>query len=386
MLLIGFLTLAGGNGVSGCFAVFYSTLLAEFAWSHAAGASVYAVNMLMLAASAPLIGRLLDRYGPRWVFTAAAACCGLALMACSTLHTVGEFLLYYGVLSAVGQTALAPVAIVVSKWFEPARRGRVIGLVDVGTGAGMVVCVPGSAWLIAHLGWRPAFLIFGGVIMAVLIPLNLWQRPPPEPLHTSTPPARLTGVFKNRALRRLCLTHWCMTLTMTMVTVHLVEFLVSSGQLPRLGASTVLSAVSLVSLGGRMFFGWLTDRVHSEGAFSVAMSCTVFGYGLLILLALTGQPWLLYAFVLAYGFAQGAGGITVAAQTVALFQGPRVGTMFMIVNLSANLGAACGAWGGGRLFDATGSYLWTFIIAMVSGVCAIRCMWSVRRQPAARPV
>ena len=50
---IGFVTLAGASGVSGAFAVFYSTLLREFSWSHASGASVYSINMLVLAVSAP---------------------------------------------------------------------------------------------------------------------------------------------------------------------------------------------------------------------------------------------------------------------------------------------------------------------------------------------
>ena len=75
------------------------------------------------------------------------------------------------------------------------------------------------------------------------------------------------------------------------------------------------------------------------------------------------------------GFAQGAGGIAIAAKTVSLFHGPYLGTIFMVVNLSANLGAAVGAWCGGRLFDLSGSYAFTFVTAMVSGLLAISCMW-----------
>ena len=52
VILIGFVTLAGASGVSSSFQVFYHRLLAEFDWSHASGASPYAVNQLVLAASA----------------------------------------------------------------------------------------------------------------------------------------------------------------------------------------------------------------------------------------------------------------------------------------------------------------------------------------------
>lgn len=379
MLLIGFITLAGGSGVSGCFAVFYHTLVEEFAWSRASGASPYAVNMLVSIASAPVLGWLLDRYGPRLLFVLAAILSGGALIACSTVQTLGHFVFYYGVVSAVGQTALSSVAVVVSRWFEPRRRGRAIGFADVGTGVGMVLFIPASAWLISTVGWRLAFVVLGGAIILLLVPLNLWQRRPPPTAASTTRTFRLGQAVRHQAFWMLCATHCCMALTMTMVNVHLVPFLVASGRLQLLHASAVASAVSLVSLGGRLFFGWLADHLHGEGAFSMAMSCTMLGYVMLVILGQTALHWPLYAFIGLYGFAQGAGGIAVAAKTVALFHGPHLGTIFMLINLSASLGAAFGAWCGGRLFDLSGSYVWTFLTAIVSGGVAISCLWLGRR-------
>ena len=387
VLLIGFVTLAGASGVSGCFAVFYNTLVTAFSWSRASGASPYSVNMLVSIVSAPLIGWLLDRYGPRLVFISAALLSGGALLACSTLQTLGHFVVYYGLLGAIGQTALGSVAVVVSRWFERTQRGRAIGFADVGTGFGMVVFIPGSAWLIETFGWRPAFAILGAVIVMLLVPLNLWQQRPPVASGHMVSAASLGHAVRQQAFWMLCLAHGFMTITMTMVNVHLVPFLVSSGRLELLGAASVSSAVSLVSLGGRMFFGWLVDRVHGEGAFSVAMSCTITGFVMLLTLSQSEAHWPLYAFILVYGFAQGAGGIAVAAKTVTLFQGPSLGTIFMVVNLSANLGAAFGAWCGGRLFDVSESYALTFATAIASGLLAISCMWIGRHeQPTTRQV
>ena len=115
------------------------------------------------------------------------------------------------------------------------------------------------------------------------------------------------------------------------------------------------------------------------------MSCTITGFVMLLILSQSAAHWPLYAFVLIYGFAQGAGGISIAAKTVALFQGPSLGTIFMVVNLSGNLGAAFGAWCGGRLFDVSESYAFTFATAIVSGLLAISCMWIGRHeQPTTR--
>ena len=378
ILLIGFVTLAGVSGVSSSFSVFYSVLLKEFAWTHAGGAAVYSVNMLTLAAGGPLMGWVLDRFGPRWLFPAAAALIGVAWIACGTLRTLGQFVLFYGIVSALGQTALLSMTVVVSRWFERTRRGRAIGFADVGTGFGHVIFVPGSAWMIATFGWRMAFVLVGAVVLAVLVPLNMFHRPPPAPMRPTPMASTLGGALRSRALWMLCMAHLCMSVTMTMVNVHLVEFLVRSGVLALISASAIFSAVSLVSLGGRMYFGWLADRLKGEGAFTVAMSCTITGYVMLLLLGASETRWPLYAFVLSYGFAQGAGGIAVAAKTVEVFHGPRLGTIFMVVTLSASLGSAVGAWVGGRLYDLTGSYTLTFVTAIASGGLAIACMWAGR--------
>jgi predicted MFS family arabinose efflux permease len=379
IVLIGFVTLAGASGVSSSFSVFYSTLLQTFDWSHAGGASVYSVNQLVLAASAPVMGGLLDRFGPRWLFPIAAAIVGLAWMACGTLQSLGQFMLFYGVLSALGQTALSLIMVVVSRWFQHTHRGRAIGMADVGTGFGHMLFVPGAAWLIMTVGWRWAFLVIGATLLTVLVPLNLLHRAAPASGASSLSAATLRGALRTRVLWMICLAHLCMTVTMTMVNVHLVNFLVGTGTLQILGASTVFSALSLVSLGGRMFFGWLADRLRGEGAFSVALSCTMAGYVMLLLLGALEARWPLYVFIASYGFAQGAGGIAVAAKTVEVFHGPHLGTIFMVVTLSGNLGAAAGAWIGGRFFDLTGSYMLTFSTAIVSGLLAIGCMWVGRR-------
>lgn len=142
MIAVSFMTLAGASGASSAFAVFYPELLKVFGWSHASGALVYSVNMLVVAISSPLLGWLLDRFGPRWLFSAAAIMIGLAFGACSRVSSLGQYAFYYGILSALGQTALLSTTVVVAKWFAQAQRGRAIGVADVGTGFGMVALAP----------------------------------------------------------------------------------------------------------------------------------------------------------------------------------------------------------------------------------------------------
>ena len=101
--------------------------------------------------------------------------------------------------------------------------------------------VPGAAWLIMTVGWRWAFLVIGATLLAILVPLNLLHRPAPAIGTSSLSAATLRGALRTRVLWIICLAHLCMTVTMTMVNVHLVNFLVGTGHLEILGASTVFS-------------------------------------------------------------------------------------------------------------------------------------------------
>lgn len=207
MIAVSFMTLAGASGASSAFAVFYPELLKVFGWSHASDALVYSVNMLVVAISSPLLGWLLDRFGPRWLFSAAAIMIGLAFGACSRVSSLGQYAFYYGVLSALGQTALLSTTVVVAKWFAQAQRGRAIGVADVGNGFGMVALAPGTAWLITQFGWQTAFIVLGTVIMLVLAPLNLLHRPiPAEPTERSQP-VSLAFLLRRYDLWMLCIAH-----------------------------------------------------------------------------------------------------------------------------------------------------------------------------------
>ena len=115
MVLIGFFTLAEASRVANSFSVFYSQLLHVFDWGRAGGASVYSVNMMVVALRSLLMGWLLDRFGPRWLYTSAALVIGVAFFTCSRLQPLGEFVVYDGGLGALGQTVLLSMTAVVAR-------------------------------------------------------------------------------------------------------------------------------------------------------------------------------------------------------------------------------------------------------------------------------
>ena len=72
-----------------------------------------------------------------------------------------------------------PAWTVIAKWFKR-RLSLAMAVLAVGAGIGGLICAPASAYLIAHYGWRSAFVVLGVVIWVVAIPLALVVRNSPE--------------------------------------------------------------------------------------------------------------------------------------------------------------------------------------------------------------
>jgi len=116
-------------GIRSSFSVFYVALLDDFSWSRGDSAGVQSLALIAYTVCAPLVGGMIDRYGPRRVITAGILVHALGLMLCATMKGLGQFYLYYGVIAGAGITAIGIVAYsaIISHWFER-KRGLASGL------------------------------------------------------------------------------------------------------------------------------------------------------------------------------------------------------------------------------------------------------------------
>ena len=76
--------------------------------------------------------------------------------------------------------------------------------------------------------------------------------------------------------------------------------------------------------------------------------------------------------------AQGSSGIIAAARAADVFAGAAFGSIWGMLGLAIGPGEALGAWLGGRIFDATGSYLPAFVFSVTMLVTGVIAIWRVR--------
>jgi len=159
-------------GVLYAWSVMGKALAVEWKWSKTESALPFTVATASFAIMMIFAGRLQDRIGPRIVALLGGLTLGVGLASSSLVHTPGAMLLTFGVIGGIGiglgYSATTPSAI---KWFPPARKGLITGLVVSGVGIAAVYISPLTQYLLRTTGIPRTFLVLGlgaGVLVAIL--------------------------------------------------------------------------------------------------------------------------------------------------------------------------------------------------------------------------
>jgi MFS family permease len=387
------LTLAIASGLYFSFPVFFVALLEEFAWSRGATAAAFSISAVVQGVLSPAVGMLVDRLGPRRVMLAGAALLGVSCVLASRIGALWSLYATVGVLAAAGLCAVSwvPSGTLIARWFTE-RRGSMLGLAFSGMGAGVLAMGPLAQWLITTRGWRAAYLILGAGTLLVLLPLVAFgvREAPAAPARpraeTGPPPGRaLTAIgaaLRTRAFWALFFAYLCTPLAVFSVVTHSVAFAVDQG-FPRLFVAGIFGLTGLLSVAGRIVFGFAADRIGRTTSATISYACTA--GGTLCLLALEAWPHAaaLYAYAVLFGLGFGARGPIITAMASQLFPGRRFGVIYGILSVGNGIGGGVAPWFGGFVHDVTGSYRVAFLVAVGFCVLGSVCFWLARPRPGA---
>lgn len=393
---IAFLTVGVAFGARNAFAVFLVAVIEEFRWSRGLASGALMLGSLLWTLSAPMIGVLLDRFGPRIVLPGGAILMATGFVISGFADSIIAFYIGMGVFMGVGFAALPMTsqATFLSNWFIR-KRGMAIGAAASGIGLGILLVVPWTQWLITTYGWRAAFFILAALLALVIAPLNyFFQRQRPEEMHLkpdfgeSAPAARAkaasaTGPSLKEALRTW--RFWLFALgvlagaiPLHMILIHQVAAVSDAGFSKELAAFG-LGLIGLFTAPAMIGMGLLADRIGRQLSYLLGSSSLMIGIFLLMLIDAAGSGWLYYLFppFIAFGFSSRQSLYpTIAAD---LFHGKSFGAIIGVVSLFIGVGAGIGPWLGGLLHDWTGSYREAFWVAQATAFASVLFIWIAAR-------
>lgn len=246
--------------------LFVTPLQAEFGWTRAQVSGAATFQQLGIFLSAPIVGRLADRFGNRRIAIASYVATPLAFVALSrTGPSLTSWYALWLVLSVAGcGTTPAIWARVVSLRFD-AGRGLALGLMLMGTGTAAMLAPALLGPVIAAQGWRTGLLAMAAVVAVIGIPVSLLtgrgtgQSQPNAPL----PADRKRGRIEiTAATMRLALIGFLLGVIVAALIVHLVPMLVDRG-VPVAEAARLAALVGVAVLVARLVVGWMFDRFHA---------------------------------------------------------------------------------------------------------------------------
>ncbi len=387
VLLAGTVVLILSFGIRTGFGLFLDPISQALGWGRESFAFAMAVQNLVWGAAQPFAGALADRWGSGRVI----ACCGalyvigLAVMAGAATPlgmTIGAGILIGGALSGTG----FPVVLAVIARSVPAKkRSMYLGLGAAGGSSGQLIMVPVAQGLLSTMDWTLA-LVWLAVMAAAMVPLAAALTSPAE--ETGGTAARSQSLAEavreaggHRGYLLLTAGFFVCGFHVAFIATHLPAFITDAGLAPALGA-TALALIGAANVMGSYLSGVLGGRFSKRYLLSAIYFARAAVFLAFLLLPITGVTVVLFS--LAIGLLW-LSTVPLTSGLVAQIFGPRyMATLFGIVFFSHQVGSFLGAWLGGVLYDATGSYDIVWWASVALGVFSGLVHWPIDERPVAR--
>ena len=367
VLLFASLIVCISMGIRHTFGLFLAPMTQDHGWSREVFALAIALQNLAWGASQPFFGLIADRYGARRVLWAGAALYALGLAGMAWAASGTGLAASAGLLIGLAQsgTTYSVVFSAMSRLLPPARISWAMGIVAAAGSFGQFLMVPVGAGMIGGIGWFGTLLGFAALALA-MVPLSgaLTRGLRPGAAHAGqSAMAALREALGERSFLLLATGYFVCGFQVVFLGVHLPSYLLDKGFSANLGM-TSLALIGLFNIAGTFLVGHCGTIYPKRFllAFIYAMRSVVIVAFLLAPLT----PLSVYLFSAAIGMLWLSTVPPTNAIVAQVFGVRYFGMLSGFVFLSHQVGSFLGAWLGGKLFDATGSYdlVWGICIAL----------------------
>jgi len=323
----------------------------------------------------PLAGAMTVRYGFRAIMVVGALFYIAGLMLMASAHGFVSVLIGGGALigTSLACTAAAIAMSVAARAVPATVRSTVLGMVSAAGSLGALLSAPIGQILNEGYGWRVG--IAGFVILSLALIPAAWfaggvdKIPLPkasaDDIGNTSAGVAVKVAFGNASFVVMTCAYFVCGMQLVFLTTHLPSYLAICGLDPMLSAQT-LGMIGGFNVLGSLFFGWAGQRWNKLallGGIYIFRSIALAWY---FTLPPTPASTLLFGAIM--GFLWMGVGPLVAGAVAEMF-GLRWQAMIQgLAFMSHQLGSFLGAYGGGLIYDALGSYTMAWRIGVALGL------------------
>src|SRR5579884_1098727 len=330
-----------------------------------------AIQNIVWGLSQAPVGALADRFGLRATMVAGAAIyvVGLGIMAAAggavALLVSGGFI---GIALSCTASSLALTA--TARAIPEERRSRVLGIVSAAGSLGTLLVPMTTQSLLASHAWQVGAIFFI-VLAALMLPAAFSAGGADKLPGPSTARIGMRQMIGQAARHRPFLVmsgaYFVCGLNLVFLTTHLPTYLAICGQDPMLSAEA-LAVVGGMNCVGSLLAGWLGGRYPKHILLGLLYILRAFVFTAYFIMPPTPASTLLFA--AAMGMLWLSVAPLVSGLVAEMFGTRYMATLLGISFVMHQIGSSLGAWGGGLIYDATGSYDHAWQIGVLVGFTA----------------
>ena len=396
VLLCGAAIVTLSMGIRHGFGLWLQPITMERGWTRETFAFALAVQNLSWGVAGLFAGMVADRYGAFRVLVVGSLVYAIGLVTMALAPTPFAFTLTAGVLLGLAQagTTYAVIYGVVGRNIDHTRRSWAMGVTAAAGSFGQFLMLPVESALIggvhwgglelAGLGWQGALFVLGGLALLIApLAIGLKERPRDAAVGAQQSIVQaLREALGYRSFQWLMAGYFVCGFQVVFIGVHLPSYLKDHGLSPQV-ATTALALIGLFNVIGTYAAGALGQHYPKRYILSAIYSLRA--VVIVVFLAVPLTPWSVYVFSAAMGVLWLSTVPPTNAVVAQMFGIRHFSMLSGFIFLSHQFGSFLGAWLGGKLYDATGSYDVVWAIAVALGVFAALINLPVRETEIHRP-
>ena len=293
------------------FSLFVVPMEQALGWSRTDTNAALSFGLLVSGFAAFPLGMWIDRGHGRRIMVLGSALSSAMLLLWSQAHSLGTLFVVWGGLGvSMAATLYDPVFAIVTREFPRTFRTK-ITLITLVAGFASTVFIPLTQWVVEGVGWRGALMVLGALNLAIALPVHVVAiRPYSASVATGNHRAILREANKVSTRRALqspvfwalaaCFTAYYATFAA--LTFHLVPLMVER-RVSHMALLTTMAIIGPAQVMARAL--WFAMGRSIKPAVVGIVVTTVFPISVVVLLLAGSSPYMLAAFALLYGGANG---------------------------------------------------------------------------------
>ena len=338
---------------------------------------LFTITAITVAICSPLVGTLLNKVNIKIIMSISSILAGGGYMLYGFANNILSFYLI-GIIVSIGMCGLTtiPISTMISDWFEPEKKGSIMGIVFAGIGTGTFFWMQIVSRFLEVYNYRLAYLFLGAIVIIVSLPISLFiAKRPDDVVYKLKDSNNKNNKSKDKSFKDISKTpsFWTFSIGLLLMGIsfagikqHVQPYLSVLGYSisfsANIGSTLAVSGLIANIIGGILFDKFKTKIVLY---FIGTISCVS-----IIFLILAGNPIFAYLFTIFSGLTMCMASIWPAYGVTRLFSNENYSVIFGFVNMFFTIGTSVGPFLSGVIADTSFGYQASWVIYFFTTIIA----------------